>query len=76
MERQIRPKREHLGWSRDELAMRCGVPSDEIARWEDGTSAPSPFDLVRVYAVLTDGLVERLRDGGLRLDSHQTEARM
>lgn len=76
MEGQIRAKREHLGWSCEELAFRCGVSAAELARWEDGTSAPSPFDLVRVYAVLTDGLVERLRDGDPQPDSAQTEARI
>lgn len=76
MEGQIRKKREDLGWSCEELAFRCGVPADELARWEDGTAAPSPFDLVRVYAVFTDGLVERLRDCGPQLDSPQLQARI
>ncbi len=34
---ELRARRLHLGWSRDQLAHNLGVPIDEVADWEDGS---------------------------------------
>ncbi len=39
---QLRARRLHLGWSRNQLAHTLGVPIDDVAEWENG-SRPIKF---------------------------------
>lgn len=40
------------GWTLDDMARACNVPTYRLARWESGTETPSPASAVKVWKVL------------------------
>jgi transcriptional regulator with XRE-family HTH domain len=48
----IKQAREATGLSQDELAARCGVTQQAVAKWESGVSTPRPPTLKKVASTL------------------------
>ena len=76
--KQIRKFRENLHLSQEELAEKCGVSRQAVAKWERGESTPEVLKLVQlsqVFGITLDELVLGKKGGNMSKNSNgMTEA--
>lgn len=49
---RIKERREHLRFSKAELARRCNVSGQAVGYWEDGSSVPNKESITAIAAAL------------------------